>query len=133
MKAPKTNNVSKQSRVPSQECRLQQRGAKKDPYKDAYMAGARAGTEVAWDLMMGALEKMARTLGIKQGVEERKWREVEWYSREHDRWYSCNGHRAPVDRPLRRVEVVERRTVLEPRKASSHNAADQQQAGGRAS
>ena len=42
------------------------RGAQKDPYKDAWMAGAAAGTEVAFDLIMRSLENMGRTLGIKR-------------------------------------------------------------------
>ena len=42
------------------------RGAEKDPYKEAWMAGARAGTEIAYDLMMAALKNMGRTLGIQK-------------------------------------------------------------------
>ncbi len=43
-----------------------QRGAEKDPYKSAWMAGAAAGTEIAYDLMMAAMKNMGRTLGIKK-------------------------------------------------------------------
>lgn len=42
------------------------RRSEKDPYKEAWMAGARAGTEVAFDLIMRSLENMGRTLGIKK-------------------------------------------------------------------
>jgi hypothetical protein len=43
-----------------------QRRAQKDPIKEAWMAGARAGTEVAWELMSRAIENMGRTLGIQK-------------------------------------------------------------------
>lgn len=71
MKAkPKSKSPKRASRTG--EARSQQRvgmppgGAEKDAIKEAWMAGAASGTEVAWELMMVALENMARTLGIKK-------------------------------------------------------------------
>lgn len=71
MKTPKPKKSDK-AREERAKARSQQRvgrplrGAEKDPYKEAWMAGARAGTEVAYDLIMRSLENMARTLGIKR-------------------------------------------------------------------
>ena len=34
-------------------------------YKKAWMAGAEAGTEIAFELIFGALENLAKSLGVK--------------------------------------------------------------------
>lgn len=62
----KSNKTEKPKAVVMQRVVRAQRGAQKDPIKEAWMAGGRAGTEVAYELIMRSLENIGRTLGIKR-------------------------------------------------------------------
>ena len=39
-------------------------GIREADYKKAWMAGAEAGTEIAFELIFGALENLAKSLGV---------------------------------------------------------------------